>query len=219
MITAVVVTGFGLAVVAIVLLASSRPRIVPVPVPAPDAVSRRRFMSRVWTGALGMFAVTFAGGSVGMLWPNRTEGVGGRVDAGPLEDVVVALADGPVYVPAGRFYLVAYDTSDPDNRYVRAGVATDGMMAVYQRCAHLGCRVPFCHSSQWFECPCHGSKYNAAGEWTMGPATAGLWRFRIEVVDGHVIVDASEPTAQPARDVDTLRQPAAGAFCQAVEDG
>ena len=36
-------------------------------------------------------------------------------------------------------------------------------MPLYQRCVHLGCRVPFCASSKWFECPCHGSKYNFAG--------------------------------------------------------
>ncbi len=26
--------------------------------------------------------------------------------------------------------------------------------------SHLGCRVPYCVTSQWFECPCHGSQYN-----------------------------------------------------------
>ncbi len=46
-------------------------------------------------------------------------------------------------------------------------------MPLYQRCVHLGCRVPFCNSSKWFECPCHGSKYNEAGEYQLGPAPRG----------------------------------------------
>ena len=33
-----------------------------------------------------------------------------------------------------------------------------GVVALYQKCVHLGCRVPWCTSSQWFECPCHGSQ-------------------------------------------------------------
>ena len=47
------------------------------------------------------------------------------------------------------------------------------LVALYQRCVHLGCRVPFCDSSQWFECPCHGSKYNRVGEKKAGPAPRG----------------------------------------------
>ena len=33
-----------------------------------------------------------------------------------------------------------------------------------EKCTHLGCRVPFCESSSQFECPCHGSVFNRAGE-------------------------------------------------------
>lgn len=39
-----------------------------------------------------------------------------------------------------------------------------GIVALYQKCPHLGCRVPQCVTSQWFECPCHGSQYNQVGE-------------------------------------------------------
>ena len=28
-----------------------------------------------------------------------------------------------------------------------------GLVALYQKCPHLGCRVPNCATSQWFECP------------------------------------------------------------------
>ena len=47
-----------------------------------------------------------------------------------------------------------------------------GFTALYQKCVHLGCRaeVPECKTSQWFECPCHGSQYNRNGEKKGGPA-------------------------------------------------
>ena len=58
-------------------------------------------------------------------------------------------------------------------------------MALYQKCVHLGCRVPFCQTSQWFECPCHGSKYNEAGEYQLGPAPTGLNRFKLTIDERH----------------------------------
>ena len=56
---------------------------------------------------------------------------------------------------------------------------TPGFVALYQKCVHLGCRVPFCETSQWFECPCHGSQYNRVGEKKGGPAPRGLDRFAV----------------------------------------
>ena len=37
-----------------------------------------------------------------------------------------------------------------------------GFVALSQRCPHQGCAVPWCPSSQWFECPCHGSRFDLA---------------------------------------------------------
>ena len=67
----------------------------------------------------------------------------------------------------------------------RAGLRRDrcssaceqGIVALYQKCPHLGCRVPECVTSQWFECPCHGSQYNQVGEKKGGPAPRGMDRF------------------------------------------
>ncbi len=187
---------------------------------APTAVARRSFLNRALLGALGVFGVALGGGSVGFVWPNVLPGFGKKVRVGKVRDILARIAADrvPYYNPEGRFYLVAYDTSDPENRYVKAGVAAQGLMAIYQKCAHLGCRVPFCEQSQWFECPCHQSKYNLAGEKMLGPAPAGLWRFPIEIDDkGVVTVDTSDSTAQPPLGIDTLHQPPAGPFCTAVE--
>ena len=58
-----------------------------------------------------------------------------------------------------------------------------GYTALYQKCVHLGCRVPQCLTSQWFECQCHGSQYNRNGEKKGGPAPRGLDRFPLTVVE------------------------------------
>ena len=54
-------------------------------------------------------------------------------------------------------------------------------ITLFQTCPHLGCRVPSCESSQWFECPCHGSRYNRVGEKRGGPAPRGMDRFPASV--------------------------------------
>jgi cytochrome b6-f complex iron-sulfur subunit len=66
-------------------------------------------------------------------------------------------------------------------------------MALWQRCVHLGCRVPTCPSSQGFECPCHSSKYNYHGEYEDGPAPRNLDRFVVSVDEaGNFIVDTGQ---------------------------
>jgi cytochrome b6-f complex iron-sulfur subunit len=78
---------------------------------------------------------------------------------------------------------------------------------------HLGCRVPFCQTSQWFECPCHGSKYNEAGEYQLGPAPTGLNRFKLSIANDIVTVDTSNVIAGPPRGTNTTNQTPEGPFC------
>jgi cytochrome b6-f complex iron-sulfur subunit len=193
--------------------------------PIPDSpevqVNRRLFLNRATLLATSVFGVAFGATSIAMLWPNRIVGFGGLINAGPVDDIKRIIdTNGRYYNPEGRFYIVAYPhTGDPDNQYVAAGVAKEGIMTLYQKCAHLGCRVPFCETSEWFECPCHGSQYNIAGERRAGPTPAGLWRFPFEIEDGNVIVDTSADIAQPPLGTDTIRQPPAGPHCIADAEG
>lgn len=177
-------------------------------------VERRRFLNRAMLGALGVFGVALGAGSIAVLWPDR--GTPGKVVAGKLVDIRAHLdrTGEPVYDPGGKFYLVAYDTSDPDNRYVRAGVAAEGIMVLSQRCPHLGCRVPFCPTSGLFECPCHSAVFNAAGERLGGPARAGMWRHALTIDDdGNVVVDARDRIAQPEDGVDSIGRGPIGEHC------
>lgn len=193
--------------------------------PVPDSpevqMNRRLFLNRAWLLAMSVFTVAFSGTSVAMLWPNKVAGFGGKINAGRLRDILRTIdTDGRYYNPIGRFYIVTYPhTDDKENMYVKAGVAKNGVMTLYQKCAHLGCRVPYCATSHWFECPCHGSQYNYAGERRAGPAPAGLWRFPFEITDDEVIVDTSLSSAQPALGTDTISQPPSGPHCIATAEG
>ncbi len=82
------------------------------------------------------------------------------------------------------------------------------LMALWQRCVHLGCRVPACNSSQGFECPCHGSKYNLHGEYEDGPAPRNLDRFAVEIdARGDLIVNTGEIFETPRAKVKTIDYP------------
>jgi cytochrome b6-f complex iron-sulfur subunit len=190
------------------------------PIPkGPKPLSRREFFRRSLVVSLLVYGAQFGGATLAFLWPNLKGGFGSVINAGKLEDIraTIRVSDQPFYSGTGRFYVVNYEGRPSDDvDYETEGVAAQGIMPLYQRCVHLGCRVPFCEQSQWFECPCHGSKYNTAGEYKLGPAPRGMDRFRIEITDsGDVMVDTSEVILGPPRGTDTLRRPQSGPFCVA----
>ena len=150
-----------------------------------SGVSRRQFFNRAIGAVFGLFLGLQGIYYLAFFWPKLTGGFGSDVDAGALEDLSAQTVnpDGsivPVFVPEARAYVVpAPDTLSEqfDGRSVAAG----GFMALFQRCVHLGCRVPWCATSIGFECPCHGSKYNSLGEYFGGPAPRNLDRFVVEI--------------------------------------
>lgn len=177
-------------------------------------VSRRDFFRGGLLSSLLVFAAQFGGASIAFLWPNLKGGFGSLIT---LPDTLDAIKNQieqnrqPYYFGAGRFYLVNY-TGDGSNT-VYTGLISNELMAIYQKCAHLGCRVPFCQQSQWFECPCHGSKYNKAGEYQLGPAPTGLSHFKVEVTGSTVKVDTSNIVPGPPRGTNTIHQAPEGPFC------
>jgi len=186
---------------------------------APRPVTRREFFRRSLLSSLGVFAAEFGGATLAFLWPNLKGGFGSAIDAGKLTDIKAQIqsTNQPVYFGAGRFYIVPFTGKPSGNvNYEAEGVATQGIMSLYQRCPHLGCRVPFCQQSQWFECPCHGSKYNFAGEYQLGPAPRGMDRFKVTVTaSGEVMVDTSQIILGPPRGTNTIHEPPQGPFCVA----
>jgi len=64
----------------------------------------------------------------------------------------------------------------------------ESMKAVSAVCTHLGCTVQ--HTTEGFECPCHGSFYSDDGKVISGPAPRALsWYSMEKTPDGSIIVD------------------------------
>lgn len=183
--------------------------------PKRELPSRREFLRKAtfasWLVTLG----GFGGASLMFLWPSLRGGFGAKFEVGTEDEILTEIraAKAPYQFSPGRTYFVEYDPAlDPDGQYAKI---TGGakIMALYWRCVHLGCKVPWCLTSQWFECPCHGSRYNRWGEWQGGPAPRGLDRFPITIEDGKVIVDTGKLTQGPPRQSPSLQQPQEGPSC------
>lgn len=131
---------------------------------------------------------------LGFLWPRLSGGFGSDIDVGAVSDIQaeVIQSDGsilPKFVPEARAYIVPFSEADLSrSQFGGLPVVVGGLSALFQRCVHLGCRVPWCETSQGFECPCHGSKYNYAGEYEAGPAPRNLDRFEVTEESGRMIV-------------------------------
>jgi cytochrome b6-f complex iron-sulfur subunit len=185
--------------------------------------TRRQFLNR---GIVGLFVVGLAGFGATMiafLWPPPAAGFGGKITAGTVDDVKKILdTKQPFYNPQGRFYIAPFPTDqatlDKAKKVYGDGAVYSGMkagyVALYQKCVHLGCRVPWCQTSQWFECPCHGSKYNRVGEKKGGPAPRGLDRFALSVGNGAIVVDTKTTYQGPPIGTDTTGQGQDGPHCQ-----
>jgi cytochrome b6-f complex iron-sulfur subunit len=186
---------------------------------APRAVSRRDFFRASLVASLLVFGAQFGGATIAFLWPSLKGGFGSKISAGKVADLKSEITQGKgvAYFGQGRFYIVPWSGhTSGDVNYEDEGLAAQGIMPLYQRCVHLGCRVPWCEQSQWFECPCHGSKYNHAGEYELGPAPRGLDRFAISIDDaGNVTVDTSQIILGPPRGTNTIDEPPQGPFCVA----
>ena len=196
----------------------------PVVWTAPDpeqiGVTRRHFLNvsaiTLMTASIGGFGAAV----IAFLWPSGSGGFGGKVPIGKLEDVIATIKQGNGfgYFPNARAWVTQYPSSAlPKARKVYAQPVLNGMEAgiavLWQKCPHLGCRVPSCPSSQWFECPCHGSQYNRVGEKKGGPAPRGMDRFGVEVSNGTVVVNTGLQLNGPSIGTNTTGQEAEGPHC------
>ncbi len=184
-------------------------------------LSRRQFFNRGILASLALAAGGFGASLLAFLWPSSSGGFGGKVAAGTsLNDMLSYNTDKkqPFYIPEARAYVVPYPKVDlPKAKTVYAPTVYAGMekgiVALYQKCVHLGCRVPWCDTSQWFECPCHGSKYSRVGEKKGGPAPRGLDRFAVYISGQDVTIDTGLIVLGPPIGTDTTGQGAEGPPC------
>ncbi len=207
---------------ALVKATDTAPAVWVPPDPEAVGVSRRQFFNRATVSLMGVSITTFAAASfVAFLWPVAKGGFGGKVKVGKKDEIIGSLrsSGGFFYAPEARSWITEYPASalpkarDAYQPQVLDGLES-GLVALYQKCPHLGCRVPQCASSQWFECPCHGSQYNRVGEKKAGPAPRGMDHFALTVAaNGDVTIDTG--TVYPGRPIgtNTTGQEAEGPHC------
>jgi cytochrome b6-f complex iron-sulfur subunit len=150
----------------------------------PIRLTRRRFIG----GSAAAVCVGCGGG-------DGTPGV--EVVAGSLDDVRDTIAaDGAMYVAEARAWLVRFPSGARDAALATYatelhGGINEGLVALYQRCPHQGCRVPYCASSGLFECPCHRSHFGPTGEYREGVSKRGLDHFPVLIRGDDVVIDAT----------------------------
>jgi len=139
----------------------------------PDFITRTRFLSgvavaggAVLTAAILVPIVGFAVSDSVKSPPNQW------VDIGPLSNF-----------PDGQTTSLAVSGLSQWSD-ARAFIRNKGgeLIAIWNRCSHLGCPVQYSKGGDNFLCPCHGSAFNSIGLVTAGPAPRPLDRFNVKVV-------------------------------------
>jgi cytochrome b6-f complex iron-sulfur subunit len=135
--------------------------------------TRRDFLKLAWAG-LGVVALAEAGVmAVAFSLPRIAAGeFGSVVTAGPVDDFP---PNSVTPFTQARFYL--------------SRLADGGFLALYRKCTHLGCSVPWEQPDNQFMCPCHASAFDAKGDVLNPPAPRALDLFPVIIEDGLVKVD------------------------------
>lgn len=173
-------------------------------------LSRRRFLRRSMLAVWGVSTVASVAGALNFLYPTLSGQFGAALTVGKKAEFPPAKPDafkideaGVFHKPVARTYVVhlAKDTQfalqdatarndEMDIQWMVKDPA-DGSywLALYQKCVHLGCTVPFRNDCVSFKCPCHGSHYNVDGGYLDGPAPRSLDRFQVNFQGDDVVVN------------------------------
>lgn len=163
-------------------------------------VPRRTFLKRAWQMGIAIIGLAGVWTSVDILRSVSASGLGGVIRTVPEAEVTEI----PVYVRSAQTYLTKVD---------------DEVVALWQRCPHLGCRVAWCESSREFECACHGSRFNRAGEVRSGPSPRGMDRFDTAVANDVVEVDTGTVIKGSPPGPESIDEPVAGPPCSGGSHG
>ena len=145
----------------------------------PRTVSRRGFIRNAALASVLIILAELGAGFVRFFWPNKTTAFGRSLDIAATN--IPAVDAKPFAYTPGKFYLIHNQ---------------DGLMALYWKCPHLGCTVPYVgpvDSPSAFHCPCHGSVYDYNGTRTGGPAPRSMDYMATTVnSDGSVTVNTGD---------------------------
>jgi cytochrome b6-f complex iron-sulfur subunit len=200
------------------------PEIVQWTPPDPEiiGVTRRQFFNRATVSLMSVSLAGFAAASfVAFLWPSGTGGFGGQITVGKIGNIKDGIKQGGgfFYAAEARSWITEYPAEAlplAETVYPESVLSTirEGIVVLSQKCPHLGCRVPECATSQWFECQCHGSQYNRVGEKKAGPAPRGMDHHPATIAgNGDVTVDTGTTVPGAAIGTNTTGQEAEGPHC------
>jgi cytochrome b6-f complex iron-sulfur subunit len=175
---------------------------------AKERLSRRRFLRRSMLAVWGLSTTAAVAGALYFSYPNLAGQFGSALTVGKKSDFPAAEPAGFKLNQAGVFYRQNAKTyvihlSSKTQLLLNGSTLSDQLdaetitkdsdgsywIALYQRCVHLGCTVPFRDDCDSFKCPCHGSHYNVDGEYLDGPAPRSLDRFALSLSGSDVIVN------------------------------
>ncbi len=135
-------------------------------------LNRRQFFGLVWAASLIALMGQIGRGLLGFVTPVLEEGAFGTVvRAGKVNEFEVGSVS---YFRKSRFYLVRLES---------------GFLAMYRKCPHLGCVVPWVEEDSIFNCPCHSSLFTIKGEVIAGPAPRPMDLFPVEIRGDEIFVD------------------------------
>jgi cytochrome b6-f complex iron-sulfur subunit len=142
--------------------------------------TRRGMLAFTGWLTMALLAVQAVVAFVFFFWPRKTGAFGTVISAGKVSDYKVGDVK---YFVDGKFYLVRLQ---------------EGFIALYQKCPHLGCVVPwksdyeFQGSKGWFVCPCHGSTYQTTGQIVYGPAPRPMDYMKVTVKGDLITVNSGQ---------------------------
>lgn len=141
-----------------------------------EEMSRRVFLRSVMWGSVGLTALMGGIQGFSVLFPRKIEGFGAVINVGNIKkfppNSITRVRDGRMYI---------------------SRLGEDRIMALYWKCPHLGCTVPWVPVEGLFVCPCHGSKYTRTGQNVAGPAPRPMDYMNVMIQeDGTVLVDTGD---------------------------
>jgi len=142
-----------------------------------STLSRREFLGIAWGASLfGLFGQAGVALFRFMKPRVRPGSFGGKIVAGQVDEFEPGTVN---HIREGRFFISRLEDG--------------GMLALWHRCTHLGCTIPWREDEGRFNCPCHSSIFNPAGEVISGPAPRPMDIFPIEIQDQQIVVDTGNP--------------------------
>jgi len=149
-------------------------------------MNRREFIEKSCLSGLAVVVGSTMLGSIGI----STIKASSRKSAlAGVREIPLMLEDTPELQQVGGAYRLEIEDLDKDILIARTDI--DTYVAVDIKCTHKGCLVAYkqeMEKTPFFECPCHGSKFDMEGKPLNGPAKLPLGTYETKVVEGELLI-------------------------------